>query len=241
MITTIALSATMMVSGFARGVLREQVALRRFGITQHPVTRAEYGECVEAGACADEREGGCDARAYELIRGRASRQAGEPADVPVHREAEGYCRWIGGGLPTLPEWLLAARGGSPQRYAWGDGAATCEQHPRAADMSGAFPSDEKAQEAGCVPAPTRGSSSPSIRRAPRLHRPAGRAADARRAARVAATPVRPAATASTAASCTAARRARSTPCSRSASRRHPSRSACTPHVYGFRCVLKEGN
>ena len=150
--TTIALSATTMVSGFARGALRESVALRKFSITQHPITRAQYAECVDAGACADEREDGCDEGANELIRGRALDKPDSPQACLRIREAQGYCKWIGGRLPTLPEWLLAARGGSPQRHAWGEAPATSEQHPRAAEMPGAFPSEEKAQEAGCVPA-----------------------------------------------------------------------------------------
>src|SRR5690606_12662095 len=45
--------------------------------------------------------------------------------------ARAYCAWSGGRLPTLSEWLLAARGRSPQRFSWGDDAPSCEQHPLA--------------------------------------------------------------------------------------------------------------
>ena len=44
---------------------------------------------------------------------------GAPAVCVGERHAETYCDWIGGRLPTLDEWLLAARGDTPRRYSWG--------------------------------------------------------------------------------------------------------------------------
>jgi hypothetical protein len=54
-------------------------------------------------------------------------------DVPVTcvglEQATRHCAWLGGKLPTLDEWLLAARGSGVRKHSWGDAAATCEQHP----------------------------------------------------------------------------------------------------------------
>jgi len=35
-------------------------------------------------------------------------------------DAEAYCKWIGGRLPTLDEWEVAARSGSITHWPWGD-------------------------------------------------------------------------------------------------------------------------
>ena len=59
--------------------------------------------------------------------GANTRAAGRSADHPVVAvtwyEAEAYCRWSGGSLPTEAQWELAACGAESnpgQRFAWGD-------------------------------------------------------------------------------------------------------------------------
>src|SRR5690606_30790831 len=109
------------VSGFRHGRLRQEVEVAAFAISKNPVTVEQFQTCVSDGPCtgptATCSNGEGDAQDAALCVGPDNARA--------------YCSWSGGRLATLSEWFLAARGRSPQRFSWGDGAPTCEQHPLA--------------------------------------------------------------------------------------------------------------
>jgi eukaryotic-like serine/threonine-protein kinase len=138
--------------GFAGELMRSELKVKPFRITKYPITREEFERCEDAGGCVKSKEDACRDEAKERLGGRRIDRATSPQTCVTVREAQSFCKWIGGRLPSLPEWMLAARGPSPRRYAWGDQAPTCDQHARAADVQGAFVNDAAAQEAGCVPA-----------------------------------------------------------------------------------------
>jgi hypothetical protein len=121
-------------SGFARGHMRQSTDLDSFAISRHPVTIGEYRACERAGRCDAPRESACsDSAERAIIQRPTFRQEGVADDVPATcmglKGARQYCTWVGGGLPTLEQWFLAARGPKPQQYPWGNSRATCEQHP----------------------------------------------------------------------------------------------------------------
>jgi hypothetical protein len=151
-LATVALTASTVVSGFAGGVMREVVTIDGLKITRHPITRTQYAACVAEGVCRQSQEDGCVPEARQQLGGRSLDKAASPKTCLRVIEAATFCKWAGGRLPTLPEWLLAARGAEPRRFAWGDVEPTCQQHPRAGDVPGAFSDEASAQEAGCVPA-----------------------------------------------------------------------------------------
>jgi hypothetical protein len=52
------------------------------------------------------------------------------------RQAVEYCGWVGGTLPTIEQWVYAARGPSIQQFAWGQTAPDCTKHQRAIPIRG---------------------------------------------------------------------------------------------------------
>jgi formylglycine-generating enzyme required for sulfatase activity len=139
--------------GFASLTPRSAMRVERFRIAKHPTTVAQYRACVEAGAC----------RLPTNVETCSAHNDTSPIDGPTHSIAEGaqmpmtcasaeqaaqFCSWVGGTLPTLAQWLVAARGREPQPYAWGDEPPTCEKHPWAYGMLSNRTSCCK-QDAGC--------------------------------------------------------------------------------------------
>ncbi|MEW5872345.1 MAG: SUMF1/EgtB/PvdO family nonheme iron enzyme [Chloroflexota bacterium] len=106
--------------GSENGAFDEQpvhiVYLDGYFIDAYEVTNALYAECVASGDCA---EPGCGDFADAVY-------ANHPVTCVSWDQAQAYCRWRGGQLPTEAQWEKAARGGLEGRlYPWGDEEPTC--------------------------------------------------------------------------------------------------------------------
>ena len=87
-----------------------RVYLDGYWIGKTEVTNGQYLKCVEAGVC--------DQSTYMSIYNRDLEN--NPLTYVTWDQAERFCSWIGGHLPTEYEWEKAARGTDGRIYPWGE-------------------------------------------------------------------------------------------------------------------------
>lgn len=83
-----------------------------FVIDGTEVTWARYDECVEKRRCVPQGN---------------RHDPGLPAADVTPEQAEAYCRFAQGRLPTGTEWLLAAAGREGRRFPWGNTGLACRR------------------------------------------------------------------------------------------------------------------
>jgi formylglycine-generating enzyme required for sulfatase activity len=86
--------------------------LTPYELDAYEVTLARYQACVSAHACDPAPVAG---------------EPGEPVRSLNPEQAETFCRFVGGRVPTGPEWVLAAMGREARRFAWGSTGLVCRR------------------------------------------------------------------------------------------------------------------
>lgn len=101
---------------------RHTVYLDAFWIGRTEVTNGMYAKCVADGICSEPAERKSATRGSYY--GNSSFK-----DYPVVNvdwtQAQTYCAWAGGRLPTEAEWEKAARGTDERAYPWGNEEPAC--------------------------------------------------------------------------------------------------------------------
>jgi sulfatase modifying factor 1 len=120
---------------------RRKIYLNGYRIADAETTNEQFARFIEAtGYVTDAEKRGYGLAATEgmidwawnEVAGASWRKPRGPdgpsaSEIPNHpvtqisgADAEAYCRWAGGRLPTLDEWEVAARAASLSRWPWGD-------------------------------------------------------------------------------------------------------------------------
>lgn len=119
----------------AEGIVTPRaVQVAAFGIDALEVTVERWTHCVRAGMCRELSEP----------------EPGLPVSLVDPKEAERFCRFEKGRLPTGDEWLFAAAGTDDRRYPWGATGLVCRRaafgavdgpcaHGGGADLVGTHP------------------------------------------------------------------------------------------------------
>jgi eukaryotic-like serine/threonine-protein kinase len=90
---------------------RHKIYLDAYWIYKYEVTNEQYRLCCE--------EGGCSSYAGDYP------ENDKPAKFVDWFEADAYCQWVGGSLPTEAQWEKAARGTDARTYPWGNESPNC--------------------------------------------------------------------------------------------------------------------
>ena len=95
---------------FADEQPRHSVWVGAYRLDRTEVSRRAYQRCVQNGVCTPPRVADLDARVA---------LPEHPVTGISWLEAQHYCAWLGGRLPSEAEWERAARGSSARRFPWG--------------------------------------------------------------------------------------------------------------------------
>jgi sulfatase modifying factor 1 len=98
-------------------IVPQDVTVGAFALDSVEITEEAYGACVAEGSCEP----------VGPPPGSPSEEPGRARTRLSRPDAERFCAFRGGRLPTSAEWAFAAAGARGRRYPWGDTGAVCRR------------------------------------------------------------------------------------------------------------------
>lgn len=95
-------------------------------LLEREVTVSDFAACVDAGACATRDFTGANDQGLLKCNWGTEERVDHPMNCVNWYGADAYCRWAGGRLPSVSEWMLEATNGAKSRFPWGSKSPTCE-------------------------------------------------------------------------------------------------------------------
>jgi formylglycine-generating enzyme required for sulfatase activity len=92
-----------------------------FALDTAEVTVARYRACEAQKQCEELKHGG------DVGSVSAPLEPGMPVRNVTPAQAEAFCQFAGGRLPTGPEWVFAAAGAAGRRFPWGATGLVCRR------------------------------------------------------------------------------------------------------------------
>ena len=108
---------------------RHKVYVDAFMMDKYDVTTEKYADCVKSGKCTEPNTGGS-------CTWNVAGTENYPANCVDWNQADVYCKWKGGRLPTEAEWEKAARGGTDTKWSFGDDESQLGDYAWYSDNSG---------------------------------------------------------------------------------------------------------